>query len=566
MGEQFSGRLFYVLLVSILDAALLSWVLVLWYRRSVRKLMREPARSDSPNARAPIDPLMFDSSEPSSGFTLIEAGSTDGPALLTGGTRRQLRRLVIAYAVGAMLHSAVITFLTMRADAPAARRLAWFIAWWANAWPVVPTLIALLVLDRPKSVRLALWYLVGGASTTAALTLAVQLTRGSVNSAALTNAYLTILRLVLVAAFPVLLLLLTGWRRVRAVTPLALAMTLLFGIGLQVSWTLFVNALDVPVLRSVILKLAARTSPAVTSYVPFMLLSLPVGWIAWRLLQLITSGYDRKRFSDVQLLVDCWWLIVTAEEIASTLWLHYGPAAAAGGLVAFGAYRAGVALVLSIGSLGGANGRRLLLLRVFGYERRTESLFDRIAQQWRFHGPVQLIGGVDLAERTIDPGDVLAFLGGTLRDRYVGSVDEIDQRIDNLDNGRDPDGRFRVNEVYCHDDTWRPTLEALLDASDRVLMDLRSFSKKNAGCIFELEQLIRKKPTTDVVFVCDRSTDVALLERILGQTWIAAASEGHARGDARVSIVRIERQSRRELGILMRRLLADASPVTASPP
>ena len=63
--------------------------------------------------------------------------------------------------------------------------------------------------------------------------------------------------------------------------------------------------------------------------------------------------------------------------------------------------------------------RRLLLLRVFGYQARTESLFDRVAQAWRFHGPVQLIAGVDLAMRTVDPGDVLALLNGRLAELYA---------------------------------------------------------------------------------------------------------------------------------------------------
>src|SRR4029077_8877233 len=35
------GQLVYIVGVSILDAALLSWLALLWYRRSVRRLMRE---------------------------------------------------------------------------------------------------------------------------------------------------------------------------------------------------------------------------------------------------------------------------------------------------------------------------------------------------------------------------------------------------------------------------------------------------------------------------------------------------------------------------------------------
>ena len=80
-------------------------------------------------------------------------------------------------------------------------------------------------------------------------------------------------------------------------------------------------------------------------------------------------------------------------------------------------------------------------------------MFDHIAQHWRFAGPVQLIAGSDLAMRTVDPGDVLAFVSGRLRNQYVASVDDVPSRIERLDMRPDPDGRFRVNELYCLHDT-----------------------------------------------------------------------------------------------------------------
>jgi hypothetical protein len=110
--------------------------------------------------------------------------------------------------------------------------------------------------------------------------------------------------------------------------------------------------------------------------------------------------------------------------------------------------------------------------------RHTESLFDRVAQRWRFRGPVQLIAGTDLAARTTDPADVLVWLQGHLATRYVRHAGDIGTRLAGLDVAPDPDGRFRVNELYCHDDTWRPTLQALLDVSDRVLADLRGFGRR----------------------------------------------------------------------------------------
>jgi hypothetical protein len=280
-----------------------------------------------------------------------------------------------------------------------------------------------------------------------------------------------------------------------------------------------------------------------------------VGWIAWRLLIGLASAFGRKRFSDVQLAIDCWWALVAAQETALTLTSTYGLAGIACGLGAFVAYRLAVFVVLRGATPPATAPRRLLLLRVFGYQARTESLFDRVAQTWRFHGPVQLIAGVDLAMRTVDPGDVLTLLDGRLAELYVRAPQEVVERLERLDFGADPDGRFRINEVYCHADTWKAMLEALLDTTDAVLMDLRSFTAGNSGCIFELEQLVRRLPSDQILLICDNSTDLPLLRQILGDAWTAARGDGHTRGAGRLSVVRVERNSPAEVGLLMQCLL-----------
>jgi hypothetical protein len=154
----------------------------------------------------------------------------------------------------------------------------------------------------------------------------------------------------------------------------------------------------------------------------------------------------------------------------------------------------------------------LLLLRVFGFQQRTEKLFDSVAQRWRFRGTVKMIAGTDLAVRTIDPEDTIAFVGGRLRSRFVRNAADLRSRLEETEEARDPDGRFRVTEFFCHDDTWRPTLTALLLRSDVVLMDLRSFSENNSGCIFELRQLAEQERLAHTLFVVDSTTDVNFLE------------------------------------------------------
>ena len=355
------------------------------------------------------------------------------------------------------------------------------------------------------------------------------------------------------ASIPLALIALTGWGRVRAVTPLVLAATLLFGFALILSPELLIRGLDIVAFRSSSDSMAL-SSPGTCRYVLFMLVSLPVGWIAWRLLTGLADAFARKRFSDVQLVIDCWWAIVAAEVTATSLSSTYGFAGIAGGMAAFVVYRVSVFAVLR-GFRAAETAPRLLLLRVFGYQARTESLFDRVAQMWRFHGPVQLIAGVDLAMRTADPGDLLALLNGRLAEVYVRTPEDVSDRLARLDLRPDPDGRFRINEVYCHENTWRPTLEALLDASDIVLMDLRSFSASNAGCVFELQQLVSRLASDDIVFVCDKTTDLPLLHQILAAAWASERRDGRARGSGEISVVRVERQTRPEFALLMNRLL-----------
>ncbi len=562
MTERLPGELSYIFAISILDAVLLSWLALLWYRRSVRRLMSEgvqkPVSSLDGSHGAALPVATAGSGEPD-GVSLTEEQAT--PAGATSILHRAgLGRVVLAYGLGAALYAAVITTLKFANQSPPLPIVAWFIDWWTNTWPIVPALVALLVLDRPVTVRLALLYVVGGAVSIALFTLAGQILRGTLNSAPLTNVFWAMVSLGWTASIPLALVAFTGWRRVRAVMPLALAATLLFGFGSVVSRELLIRALNVGVLRSLLLSGAARSSSETMQYVLFMIVSLPVGWIAWRLLAVLGEAFRAKRFSDVQLVIDCWWAVVTAEVTATALSVAHGFAGIAGGVAAFLVYRLAVFAVLRRSVSPETAPRRLLLLRVFGYQARTESLFDRIAQVWRLHGPVQLIAGVDLAMRTADPGDLLALLGGRLAELYVRAPQEVAERLARLDLRPDPDSRFRINEVYCHENTWKPTLEALLDATDTVLMDLRSFSANNAGCVFELEQLVRRLSSDDIVLVCDKTTDLPLLRRVLGDAWTAARHDRRARGAGRISVVRVERHSRSELGLLTQRLLARPHP------
>jgi len=562
MDALLPGKLAYVFYVSVVDAAILSVIALLWFRHSVRALMRSASAPASladvtgaiaPPAAAAAQTSL--SSPAALSFALFESAPSAPDVRLDTASEGPLRRrLTIAYALGAVAYSLVMTAFQLVGEDPALPFVAWLARVWVNAWPLLPSLVALLVADRRSTLRLALLYLLIGVAAEFGTTLAGQLSRGTLNAAPITNLYWMVASLVLTIYAPLVLIVISGWRRIRSVMPIALAGVIVFGFALLAFGSAMISMLDRESVRSSIVAASTLTSVRVVYYGLFLIASLPVGWLAWRLLRWIANGFERKRFSDVQLIVDCWWMIVAAEQ-ASLLSTTRGYIGVVAGLAAFAAYRVVVAVMLRHAP-GDRSPRRLLLLRVFGYQQRTEKLFDRVAQAWRFEGPVQLIAGVDLASRTATPGAILRLLSGSLRQQYIANAADIQARIAQLDGVPDRDGRFRINNVYCHDDTWRGALTALLEASDCVLMDLRGFSARNQGCVFELEQLLLRVPLASVVLVVDDGTDLRLLGQTLTQSWTRAF--GSVAGT--LSLVFIQARAANHLASLMSRLKGLGTP------
>ncbi|MGH7845822.1 MAG: hypothetical protein ACREQW_11710, partial [Candidatus Binatia bacterium] len=316
---------------------------------------------------------------------------------------------------------------------------------------------------------------------------------------------------------------------------------------------MFVRVLDYPVLRTIVLNLMTEVPGLGVESLAFMVASIPIGYACWTGLAWINRLYERKAFSDIQLQLDTLWLIVVFDQVI-TLSSDLGWKALLN-LLAFLAYRGTVALGLKCWRFPDrVSGPRLLLLRVFGYQRRTEKLFDVIAQRWRACASVQMIAGADLGVRTLDAGDFLAFLGGRMKQQFVIDGNALRQKLAQLDAGPDPDGQFRVVEFFCHDNTWRPTLAALLRRSDVVVMDLRSFSKTNSGCVYELQQLVEHKLLNRALFVVDKTTDVALLE----STLLGAVPDPNTVEEARVrptlNLIHLKKQSWADLARIHQKL------------
>jgi hypothetical protein len=250
----------------------------------------------------------------------------------------------------------------------------------------------------------------------------------------------------------------------------------------------------------------------------FLLVALATGCVAWLRLRRLADQYERKRFSDVQLLARSWWLVLII-NVGMQLFYGQHPWAAAGfsafGLFCFAPISSWLLVRLRPAPLV-PEGRTLLLLRTFGHTARTERLFDRVGTRWRAFGPVFLIAAPDVTARTIGPGEYLRWLTGRMSDIFITSARDLSDRLARLDLAPDPDGRYRVNAFCCRSNTWQATVVELIARADAVVMDVRGLTPARHGCEFELHQLASRAHPRRLVLVTDRTTDRGLLDATFG--------------------------------------------------
>ena len=246
--------------------------------------------------------------------------------------------------------------------------------------------------------------------------------------------------------------------------------------------------------------------------------------LAWWLVRRVASSYQRKQTSDQMLTLDSLWLLVTVLEV-----LFQMGASGLASLLFFLAFL-GYKLVLRWSLKDTARHRQpmqpvpMLLLRVFGHTKRTRTLTDQVGLTWRHTGPINMIGGTDLATALLEPDELMAFWSRKLRRGFITSSQDLDARLQNLDDKPDPDGRYRINEFFCHDNTWQMTVHQLAQSSKVVLMDLRGFGSQNRGCKFELSMLLSEVPLAKVVLLVDKTTRIDDLQALLQTLWAALPS------------------------------------------
>jgi hypothetical protein len=247
---------------------------------------------------------------------------------------------------------------------------------------------------------------------------------------------------------------------------------------------------------------------------PTMLLFTLAPWLlAWwplkRLGRALARAYTRKWLSDLMVLFTAVWGISLLDKaLISASDLGLGGAVMLLPLL-WVPIVMGVLRVRQIQVRDTARPPTLLVLRVFQHDARTQALFDHVIERWRLSGNTVLIAGTDLADRTLDADDIFTFIDGRLAERFIHRPADVHERLAAFDLAPDADGRYRINECFCHDTTWRQALAALVQRSDVVLMDLRSFRSHNEGCRHELSVLARAARLRRVVVLTDGDTDRA---------------------------------------------------------
>lgn len=352
---------------------------------------------------------------------------------------------------------------------------------------------------------------------------------------------------------PTVLVLAFLWRPVRAVGPLVLSFMVvaLMGSQILVSWL----QADEAALRTVTSFFFGLGLGGSSTFVLLLVLGMLLASAAgWPLLKLLGRRYQARALSETSLLLDAVFLMFGIMQaigfvFEGPLWIVAGP-------VAFAAARTTASLLWRLGRDATAAAPRLLLLRVFSLGARSERLFDRLRRHWQLLGPIGMIAGPDLVTSTVEPHEFLDFVSGNLARQFVTGATDLQGRLAAFDARPAPDGRYRIDELFCRADTWQISMQRLAASSDAVLMDLRSFAPTNQGCRYEIGRLLDSVDLRRVVLLVDKTTDEPYLQSTLQELWqqLAADSPNRRPGVA-LRVMRIDEPGHAEMAALLGQLL-----------
>ena len=340
-------------------------------------------------------------------------------------------------------------------------------------------------------------------------------------------------------------------RPIRAMGPLVLAFMVAAVAGSSVWHDAFNSGGSELMLRAVdlfaSLGLNNMNAVAAATFAAELIGVAMLSLIGWAFLRGLGRLYLWRLISDQSVLIDSLWFLFALTSVVD--FAFFGDFWFLAPLGAFAIYK----LIALVGftlfgekPAGMAADPKLLLLRVFSLGKRSARLFNAFAKQWRHVGHIRLIAGPDLATSTVEPHEFLDFISGKLGRRFISGPDTLARRLSETEQRRDFDGRYRVDDFFCHDDSWQMVLKRLARDSDAVLMDLRGFLPDNQGCVFEINELLNVVPLGRVVFVVDATTDLVFLRETFARGWAAWRPVAQPRlGGAPGAAVRICRREER---------------------
>jgi len=536
-----------ILLAAVLTLPVCLALLALYRRAVLRSMARTSpdaasAASSAPEAMPaaltpPAAPLRFE--------TLASAAAASGGSSpLRAAMRRSLQAASLIHVVAGLVYALVLTGAWMRFSWDEGgfvlARFLWLLS--CYAWPTALTVGLVVATTTRQRVAVGLAYL---------LMLFAFAGWGLVRNPSLSA--LDIARFWAITNLPATVLLLAFLhRRIRAVGPLVLAFMVVAVIGAQVAIGL--AGQSETTLRAVIEVGSLLGLGGVQIFWGLMLAGAALaGLVGWQALKWLGRRHVARRSSDQTLTLEAMWLLFAVVQTVS--FAFEGLAWMAAGVVAFAAWKLVTSAGFRLAGLGqatapaavrhGGDGAgqagapALLLLRVFALGARSERLFDALGKRWLRIGNIDMIAGPDLVTTAVEPHEFLDFVGGRLSRQFVRDEADLARRFASRALGPDPDGRHRVNEFFCHDDTWRPTMLRLAQAADVVLMDLRGFTPQNQGCRYELQQLLDFVPLERVLVLIDADAPRAFIEGTLQTLWQAsrADSPNRAAMPARVRLL-----------------------------
>jgi FHA domain len=554
MSPDINRILVLFLLVGSVLAVSASLLLMRLYRNAVQRRMSSFGRETVPG---PVRAVVRRT--PSSALqmrTLDNTSSLVRPDTIASAYLMAMQRpwqTAAVYTVAGTCYALIVTIGWLAATHD--RAVVWTkvaFLFWLYLWPTVIAVVLVAAYDPGRHWRLfAAYFIVLLALSGIALALNPEIGIGQL-----------LLLWIIVNGLPTIIMLGFLWQPIRAVGPLVLAFVITVSLG---SYTLlWIPSRNKGALRTIAEIGSGLDVNAITVFAGMIIFGVLIfGLLGWALLSLLGKLYEQKKLSDQSIMLDSlWFLFAVVESVGvfqASPWILTG-------LVAFVGYKLASRLGFRwIDAARASESQTLLLLRVFALGKRSERLFDRLRKHWQYAGSISMIAGPDLVTSTVEPHEFLEFVRGRLSRRFVSGAQDLERRIALADRLPDPDGRYRIKEFFCYNDTWQMTMERLAATSDAVLMDLRSFSHVNQGCIFELGRLLDGMDLGRVVFLVDDTTDLGFLETMLQRLWqnLSADSPNQAAMEPRARLFPIMAQSERELDALLH-LLLGAVPAAAA--